>query len=296
MQVNTTSAGTVTLAGTVKVTSNLPFVADMNRDGTADTPIESVVPLGTQFQVNTFTANPQIAPSVGMDENGNFTIAWQSEAQGLSFFNSIEAQRFDRDGNRLGNEFAVTTDPTTLSSANLVPDVAMADDGTIAITWTNTDDPTYVLDFGYTGSILATVYNAQGAVLKSNIAVGGGGNSTVAFDSGDHFTIAWEELTPSTDDNTTPLDSMSDVFGQEYQLYDATGALNFATLRPTFRVNSATPHPQPKEFLAQHPNGGPGGHGCRRRHDVLLRRLRSRGNGHQYRPDGNRQLGHAGHV
>ena len=77
-----------------------------------------------------------------MDENGDFTIAWQSEGQGLSFFNIIEAQRFDRNGNPLGNEFMVNmTDNTTI---NFDPYVAMADDGTIAITWTNTSDPNYI--------------------------------------------------------------------------------------------------------------------------------------------------------
>ena len=127
---------TMQLAGQPVVTSNIPFVADMSHDGTPDTPIGSVVPLGGQFQVNTFTANDQTSPSIGMDENGDFTIAWQSEGQGLSFFNIIEAQRFDRNGTPLGNEFMVNaTDNTTI---NFAPYVGMADDGTTAITWTNT--------------------------------------------------------------------------------------------------------------------------------------------------------------
>jgi hypothetical protein len=236
---------TTTMAGTVQVTGNLPFVADMSHDGTPDLPIESVIPLGGQFQVNTFTANPQTTPSIGMDENGNFTIAWASEGQGLSFFNLIEAQRFDRDGNRLGNELMVnTTDNTTI---NFAPYVAMADDGTIAITWSNTADPSYVNGGAVATNVRAKVYNSQGAVLLDEFSVGGGGDSTVAFDSRDDFTISWDVLT-NNDNIKGETTGMSDVFAQEYQVYDSSGNVSGAVIQPTFRVNSATADTTKSDF------------------------------------------------
>ena len=48
----------------------------MNHDGIPDTYIQSVRPLGSEFLVNTITTNPQALPSIGMDSNGDFTIAW----------------------------------------------------------------------------------------------------------------------------------------------------------------------------------------------------------------------------
>jgi len=37
------------------------------------------VPLGGQFQLNTFTTGPQVLPSVAMDASGNFLAVWQSK-------------------------------------------------------------------------------------------------------------------------------------------------------------------------------------------------------------------------
>jgi hypothetical protein len=243
-----------TLAGTVQVTSNLPFVADMNHDGTPDTPIESVVPLGGQFQVNTFTANPQTSPSIGMDENGDFTIAWQSEGQGLSFFNIIEAQRFDSNGNPLGNEFMVDmADNTTI---NYDPYVAMADDGTFAISWTNTSDPNYINGGPVADNVRAQIYNAQGTVVvnENTMPSMGGGQSTVAFDSADDFTITWEHLVGQDDiqnDGTA-----EDCFGQEYQLYDhTTGLLSFSVIQAEFRVNSANSNTGANDFWPHNQTG-----------------------------------------
>ncbi len=257
------------------VTSNLPFVADMNHDGRPDTPIESVVPLGSQFQVNSVTTNWQVSPSVGMDENGDFTIAWASQGQGMSFFNVIEAQRFDRDGNRLGSEFMVND--TDLTDVSFMPDVAMSNDGTIAITWSETNDTAFLLYGEYTIGVLAKVYDSQGNVLLSQFEVGGGGcwnyngwydsaefgwsplenvklqvryttveSSTVAFDANDDFTVSWQVLT--SNDNIQGGASSYDVFAQEYQVYDSTGAVSGAVLRPTFRVSSATSDLTQKNF------------------------------------------------
>ena len=198
-----------------------------------------------------------------MDENGDFTIAWASEGQGMSFFNTIEAQRFSRDGNRLGNEFMVNN--TDLTDVNFVPYVAMSDDGTIGITWSETTTTAFLLEGDYSIEVYGKVYDNQGNVLLPQFFVGGGGcwnfygfydsaewdysslenvkddvryttveNSTIAFDSGDNFTVSWQVLT--SNDNIKGGAASYDVFAQEYQL-------SGAVLRPEFRVSSATPNP-----------------------------------------------------
>jgi hypothetical protein len=50
-------------------------------------------PLGQEFVVNTYTTGYQILPSVGMDEVGNFIVAWPSRDQDGSGF-GVYAQRF----------------------------------------------------------------------------------------------------------------------------------------------------------------------------------------------------------
>ena len=224
----------------VPVTSlpSTAFVADMNHDGTIDNSdnlIQNVRSMGDQFQVNSITTNAQAWASVGMDTAGNFTIAWQSTAQGLSFFNTISAQRFDHAGNRLGNEFTVNApDNTTVS---LWPYVAMSDDGLVAVTWTNTSDVNYLYNQGYVAAVLAQVYDPQGTALANgSLSVGGGGYSTAGFDLAGNLAIAWEVAGSDPDNVGT---SSVGCLVQEYD-FTAANAYSGAVIRSTFRPNSAS--------------------------------------------------------
>ena len=265
-----TFTATSTMAATVTVSNNVPFLSDMptsiapttgaiihTRDNAyQQVPIQCVVPLGGQFQVNTTTANDQTMPSVAMDGSGNFTIAWESQGQPLSFFNNIEAQRYDRDGNRVGNEFMVNS--VDLTTTDFDPYVGMANDGTFAITWSDTADPNYIVDggTGYSSAVEAKVYDPQGNILVGQFSPGGAGFSTIAFDSNDDFAISWQEST--TQDNIAGDGGYSDVFAQEYQLYDpppATRAFDFKVIRPTVRLNSANTDPTQKDFWPFSQNG-----------------------------------------
>ena len=51
------------------------------------------VPLGTEFQVNTYTTGGQTAPSVAADALGNFVVVWDSELQDGSDY-GIFGQRY----------------------------------------------------------------------------------------------------------------------------------------------------------------------------------------------------------
>ncbi len=59
--------------------------------------------IGDEFQVNSYTADYQIAPAIASDATGNFVVAWQSygSAGDDSSYYSIQGQRYDalfRDG------------------------------------------------------------------------------------------------------------------------------------------------------------------------------------------------------
>ena len=229
-------------------TAQVSFEADNNADGTADTYIQSVTPQGNEFLVNTTTANDQTLPSVAMDGSGNFIVAWQSQGQPMSFFNNIEAQRFDSSGNRVGGEFMVNSvDDTT---TNFIPYVGMASDGTFAITWSNTSTPNYDYGGGITSTVYAQVYGPAGNVLMPQFAPGGAAFSTVAFDSNDDFVISWEE--DASTDNVKGMSTTEDVYAQEYQLYDLTAVpkttFDPKVIRSTFRLNSANSDPTAADF------------------------------------------------
>ena len=73
-------------------------------------------PVGSEFQVNTYTFNEQTSPSVAMDADGDFVVAWQSFYQDGSL-NGIYAQRFDAFGDRVGDEFLVNVSTPALDES-----------------------------------------------------------------------------------------------------------------------------------------------------------------------------------
>ena len=87
-------------------------------------------PVGTEFQVNTYTTSSQGSPSVAMDPSGNFVIAWDGAGPGDGA--GIYAQRYDNGGNPVGTEFQVNTYTTSSQGS---PSVAIDPSGNFVIAW-----------------------------------------------------------------------------------------------------------------------------------------------------------------
>ena len=60
-----------------------------------------VVPLGSEFQVNTFTTDGQYYASVAADADGDFIVVWTSQDQDGSF-SGVFGQRYASTGTPLG--------------------------------------------------------------------------------------------------------------------------------------------------------------------------------------------------
>ena len=86
-------------------------------------------PLGDSFIVNSDTQGPQEKPAIAINGNG-FVITWETFIDDERE-TDIVAQRFDLNGNPLGNEFLVNT---YTYGDQIRPDIAMNDEGFI-ITW-----------------------------------------------------------------------------------------------------------------------------------------------------------------
>ncbi|MBI1348013.1 hypothetical protein GC163_17205 [bacterium] len=86
---------------------------------------------GGEFQVNTYTTNPQRSPAVALDDDGDFVITWNSLGQDGSSY-GVYAQRFDAMGTAKGSEFQVNTYTT---NKQFDPVVAMDADGDFVIAW-----------------------------------------------------------------------------------------------------------------------------------------------------------------
>jgi len=150
---------------------------------------------GSEFKVNTYTRWTQDQPSVAMDSDGDFVIAWH-DGYYSSYYGSalvpfeIYAQRYNTQGKALGEHFQVST-LTTVNHVN--PSVAMDNDGDFVIAWGNGRFYSGVAD------IYARRYNATGQALDVEFQVNSHitnaqFNPSISMTSEDNFVIAWESL------------------------------------------------------------------------------------------------------
>ncbi len=97
-------------------------------------PTAFAAPVGSEFQINTTTANSQRNSAVAKDADGDFVVVWDTLLIDDSGNRSLDirAQRYNSTGVRQGAEFKVNT----ATSFNTLPDVAMDADGDFVVTWT----------------------------------------------------------------------------------------------------------------------------------------------------------------
>jgi hypothetical protein len=93
-------------------------------------------PVGEEFQVNTYTTSHQRFPSVAIETNGDFIVAWESfgSTGGDTDRTSIQIRRFDAAGASVGGEFQVNTYTTGYQG---FPSVGIGSDGDFAVVWTS---------------------------------------------------------------------------------------------------------------------------------------------------------------
>jgi hypothetical protein len=86
--------------------------------------------LATELQINSYTTAAQSNPAVGINPNGDFVIAWQSNGQDGNFY-GVFGRRFSSAGTALATEFQVQSYTT---GHQAFPSVAMTA-GRFVIAW-----------------------------------------------------------------------------------------------------------------------------------------------------------------
>ena len=88
-------------------------------------------PIGSEFQVNTYTMFLQRFVDTASDRQGGFIVTWSSEPQDASG-SGVFGRRYGSDGNAIGGEFQINsfTDQNQERSA-----VAIAGDGAFVVAW-----------------------------------------------------------------------------------------------------------------------------------------------------------------
>jgi hypothetical protein len=181
------------------------FVVTWHSDGSfgSDTSYESIQarpfdasgqPAGDELQVNDYTTAWQRFPSVSVAPTGEFVVAWQSMGSyGDDVIGySVQAQRFDPSGARLGGQFQVNTLTMDYQAA---PAVASDADGGFVLAWYS-DVSAGNDDSG--SSVQARRFSADGVPLGREFQVNSDTSDVqwmpaVATGAGGSFVVAWED-------------------------------------------------------------------------------------------------------
>jgi len=201
----------------------------------------SGTPLGGEFRVNTTTAFDQDEPAIAMDANGNFVIAWESNAQDGDAF-GIYAQRFNSSGTRLGGEFRVNT---TTAGFQRDPCIAMTPSGNFVIVW---DGQSSNVDEAGSFGIYAQRYNnvgvRQGGEFRVNtFAPNDQFNPAIAMNSTGDFVVTWV-----SDGQEGDLSTQTGIYAQRF---NAAGVAQGTE----FHVNTYTDKNQDSESIAMDASG-----------------------------------------
>jgi len=182
-----------------------------NADGT---------PAGAEFQINTYTTNFQLTPSVTALLDGGFVVTWSSNGQDGSG-DGIYGQRYNANGTTAGAEFQINTYTTSSQGS---PSVTGLSDGGFVVTWSS---------FGQDGSLFGIYgqrYNADGTTAGAEFQINTYTTgrqfdlSVIALSDGG-FVVTWQSEGQDG--------SFYGIYGQRYNADSTTAGAEF-------RVNTYT--------------------------------------------------------
>ena len=196
-------------------------------------------PLGSEFQVNSYTTNFQGIPAVASAGNGSFVVVWTSIGQDGSG-SGVFGQRYDSLGAKAGPEFQVNTYTTGSQES---PSVAADRNGNFVVVWASDNYPSS--QDGSMSGVFGQRFNSSGAKVGSEFAVntyttGSQASPSVGMDGDGNFTVVW-----ASDGQDG---SKSGVFGQRF---NSSGA----RLGSEFQVNTDTTGDQKVPRIAMSDNG-----------------------------------------
>ncbi len=191
---------------------------------------------GSEFLVNTTTANDQANPSIAALNDGGYVVVWDSNGQDGSN-QGVFAQRYDASGTAIGGEIQVNTETANAQDDAMV--VALADGG-FAVVWTSMNQD------GNNAGIFGQRYDASGNPAGAEFQVNTETfnmqeNPDIAALDGGGFVVTWESQNQDG--------SATGVYGQRY---DASG--NPAGTE--FLINSTTDNQQYNSRVVGTSDGG----------------------------------------
>ena len=202
------------------------------------------LPLGSQFQVNTYTSGSQNNWSVATDADGDFVVTWFGyDSSGTDTSeSSVQGQRYASDGSPLSGEFQINTYTTGIQ---LYPSVAMDADGAFIVVWASAGSSGNDTSIS---SIQGQRYASDGSAMASEFQINTYTSSlqtrpSVAVDSSGDFVVVWESFGSSGTDS-----SEFSIQGQRY-------ASDGSSQGSEFQINTHTTSTQFSAVAEKKSNG-----------------------------------------
>ncbi len=186
--------------------------------------------VGSQFQVNTYTAGNQWYPSVSSLSNNDFVVTWFDGSGEDGNGEGVFGQIFNATGSKVGSQFQINT----LTSGNqYAPSVSSLSNGNFVVAWQDGTGLVFdvngnVLGYGNGGNVFAQIFNPIGAKIGSQFQINTymSNAPSVSSLSNSSFVVAWYDLSGHYGINTV-------VFGQ---IFNATGS----KVSSQFQVDTST--------------------------------------------------------
>jgi len=186
---------------------------------------QTAVPVGDQFQVNTYTLSDQERPAVGFDDEGNFVVVWDSSGSWGSDSSgpSVQVRVYTSIGVPIGPEVQINT-YTILEQE--VPAVAFDTDGDFVVVWQSQGS----------GDDDSSSFSIQGQRYDSDAQTAGGEfqvnsytssrqeSAAVATDPYGNFIVVWDSDGSYESDTSNRsiqgkrYDSIGDLVEDDFQV------------------------------------------------------------------------------
>ncbi|WP_441276863.1 T1SS-143 repeat domain-containing protein [Tardiphaga sp. 172_B4_N1_3] len=155
--------------------------------------------VGGEFRVNSNTASYQFSSSVGALSDGGFVVAWNSGSGAFT----VQAQRYDAAGVKIGGEFQVAAQTTGIGGSQDTPSVVGLKGGGFLVVWSSQTD--------WEADIKGQLYDANGSAVGNKFVINTtviGSQlvpDTVALADGG-FVVTWSSIN----------NGISNIYGQRY--------------------------------------------------------------------------------
>jgi hypothetical protein len=235
--------GTITLQLAVKSTRTATLAA-IGLWLAAAPPASGQTPVGSEFQVNSYTTGYQLNASVSELAGGGFVVTWQSYGSAGSDASdySIQGQRYAGDGSELGGQFQVNS----FAAGNQNYPAVAAGGGGFVVVWGS----------GGSAGTDASGYSIQGQRYTTGGTPQGGQFQVNSYTTGNQFIPA---VASAQDGSFVVIWSSGQGAGTDTSSYSVQGqryASGGATQGGQFQINSYTTGSQLASSVSPAPDGG----------------------------------------